>query len=165
LGFLLTDPNKFGAFRDTPSTFAAAAEAYRQSAATGKAPAYVRRAWFYALARVAGQESAALALGRALYAEGPQNRTPTLRMLLLVLEAHESPAMDVTRRASELFGTPAKAYDALGGHWQRTRERFPVFGVSVALEALEKSLSIPPEKSILRRALPPPANPDDWFHP
>jgi hypothetical protein len=163
LGFLLSDPNKFPAFRDTQAGFAAAAEAYRKSAATGKAPAYVRRAWFYSLARVEGQEAAALALARSLDADGPKNRTPTLLMLLLVLEAHESPAMDVTRRAVELFGTPAKAYAALCAHWQRTRERFPVFGVSGALEVLEKSLSIPPEKSILSRALPPPPNPDDWF--
>ena len=36
-------------------------------------------------------------------------------------------------RAIELFGTPEKAYDALSGHWQRTRERFPVYGVAAGL--------------------------------
>ena len=163
LGFLLADPNKFPALRDTHASFTAAAEAYQKSAATGKAPAYVRRAWFYALARVEGREAEALALARTLYAEGPKNRTPTLVMLLLVLEAHENPSLDVARRAVELFGTPEKAYAALAGHWQRTRERFPVFGVSSALEALEKSLAIPKEQSILSQSLPPPPSPDDWF--
>jgi hypothetical protein len=163
LGFLLADPNKFPALRDHNASFTAAAEAYQKSAATGKAPAYVRRAWFYALARVEGREAEALALARSLYAAGPQNRTPTLLMLLLVLEAHENPSLDVARRAVNLFGTPEKAYAALAGHWQRTRERFPVFGVSSALEALEKSLAIPKEQSILGKALPPPPSPDDWF--
>jgi tetratricopeptide (TPR) repeat protein len=163
LGFLLSDPNKFVACRDPKATFTAAAEAYRKAAETGKAPDHIRRFQCYALARVEGKEAEALALARTLYAEGPKNRTPTQVMLLLVLEAHENPTMNVARRAVELFGTPAKAYAALGAHWQRTRERFPVFGVSGALEVLEKSLSIPPEKSILSRALPVPPNPDDWF--
>ena len=55
LGFLLSDSNKFPAFRDTNATFAAAAEAYRKSAETGKALGYVRRSQLYSLARVAGQ--------------------------------------------------------------------------------------------------------------
>lgn len=165
LGFLLSDANKFPAFRDTRASFATAAAAYQKSAATGKAPAYVRRAWLYSLARVEGREAEALALARSLYAEGPKNRTPTLLMLLLVLEAHENPALDVARRAIDLFGTPEKAYDALAGHWHRTRERFPVFGVSSAFESLEQTLSIPKEKSILNQAVPPPPDSDDWFRP
>lgn len=165
LGFILSDPNKYPAFRDNGASFGAAARAYEQAAQTGKAPAYIRRAWFYALARVEGRESEALALGRSLDAEGQKNRTPTMRMLLLVLEAHENPSLDVAARACELFSTPAQAYAALSTHWQRTRERFPVFGVSRALESLEKMLSISAEESILRRALPPPTTPDDWFRP
>jgi hypothetical protein len=165
LGFILSDPNKYPAFRDSGASFGAAARAYEQAAQTGKAPAYIRRAWFYALARVEGRESEALALGRSLDAEGKKNRTPTMRMLLLVLEAHENPSLDVAARACELFSTPAQAYAALCTHWQRTRERFPVFGVSRALESLEKELSISAEESILRRALPPPTTPDDWFRP
>lgn len=163
LGYMLADPNKFTAFPNLPETFAAAAEAYRKSAATGQALPYVRRAEFYSLARVEGQEADALAQGRALYAEGIQNRTPTLLVLLLVLEAHENPLMDVAARAIELFGTPEKAYAALSGHWQRTRDRFPVFGVAAGLEALEKILSIPKEQSILNRPLPPPYDPNDLF--
>lgn len=163
LGFMLADSNKFPAFRDNDATFAAAAAAYQQSAAIGKAPAFVRRAWLYSLARVPGRESEALALARSLYAAGPRNRTPTLAMLLLVLEAHADPSLDVARRAGELFGSPDKAYAALSGHWQRTRDHFPVYGVAVGLESLEKSLSIPTAKSIFSKPLPPPPNPDDWF--
>lgn len=164
LGFLLSDSNKFPAFRDPDEAFAAAAEAYRKSAGTGKALAYVRRAWLYSLARVDGREAEALALARSLYAEGTRNHTPTLLALLLVLEAHENPAMDVAARAVELFGTPEKAYESLAGHWRRTRERFPVFGVSSALESLERTLAVPERESVLKQALPPPLDPDDLFH-
>jgi hypothetical protein len=163
LGFLLSDSNKFSAFRNDNATFAAAAEAYRKSADTGHALGYVRRAEFYSLARVAGREKEALALARTLYAQGVQNHTPTLLSLLLVLEARENPALDTTARAIELFGTPENAYDALSGHWQRTKERLPVYGVSKALEGLERLLKISADKSILNKPLPQPVNPDDWF--
>lgn len=163
LGFLLSDSNKFTAFRDPNESFAAAADAYRTSAATGNALPYVRRSWFYSLARVEGREAEALALGRELYAAGKSNHTPTLLVLLLVLEAHENPDLDTGKRAIELFGTPEKAHEALSGHWQRTRERFPVYGVRKALESLESLLKISADKSIFSQPLPPPANPDDWF--
>jgi hypothetical protein len=109
-----------------------------------------------------GKEKEALALARSLYAS-PENRTPTLLILLLVLESHENPSMDSTRRALELFETPEKAYDALTGHWQRTRERFPVYGVAAALESLEKTLAVPTEKSIFNQPLQSTTSPDDWF--
>ena len=163
LGFLLSDANKLPAFRDPTACFATSADAYRRASATGKATGFVTRAWLYSLARVPGKEAEALALARSLYAAAPQNHTPTLVMLLLVLEAHEDPSLDVARRAVELFGTPQKAYAALSGHWQRSRERFPVFGVSAGLVALENSLAIPKESSVLGKPLPPPPGPDDWF--
>ncbi len=162
LGFLLSDSNKLAAFRDSNEAFAAAADAYRRSADTGKALPYVRRAEFYSLARVAGKEQEALALARSLYA-ARQNHTPTLLILLLVLEAHENPSMDTTRRALELFGTPEKAYEALTSHWQRTRQRFPVYGVAAALESLEKTLAVPEDKSIFKQPLQSPTGPDDGF--
>ncbi|MEY3897881.1 MAG: hypothetical protein RLZZ214_3402 [Verrucomicrobiota bacterium] len=162
LGFLLSDTNKFHAFRDPNEAFAAAAEAYRRAADTGNALPYVRRSELYALARVAGKEKEALALARSLYAES-KNRTPTLLILLFILEAHENPDMDTTARAIELFSTPEKAYDALTGHWQRVRERFPVYGVAATLESLEKILNIPKDKSIFSQPLPVPFNTDDWF--
>ena len=163
LGFLLSDHNKFQAFRDPNEAFAAAADAYRRAAETGKALGYVRRAWFYALARVEGREAEALQLARKLYAEDRTNRTPTLLMLMLVLEAHENPSMDVAARAVELFGDQQKAYDALATHWRRTRERFPMYGVARGIEQLERQLLISPEKSVLSQPLPPPAGPDEWF--
>lgn len=163
LGFLLSDSNKFPAFRDPDECFAAAAAAYRRAAETGKALGYVRRAHFYALARVTGREAEALELARSLHAAGEQNQTPTLLVLLMVFEAWENPDLDTAARAIELFDTPEKAYDTLCGHWMRTRERFPVHGVARALEALEKQLSIAPEKSIFKQPPPPPFDPDDMF--
>lgn len=162
LGFLLSDTNKFSAFRDPNEAFNAAAKAYQYSANTGTALPYVRRAELYALARVAGKEKEALGLARSLY-EQTQNRTPTLLILLFVLEAFENPQMDTTARAIELFETPEKALEALGGHWQRTRERFPVYGVAATMEALEKMLNIPKEKSIFSQPMPPQWDTEDSF--
>jgi len=162
LGFLLSDSNKFSAFRAQDATFSAAADAYSRSAATGKALSYVERSAFYSLARVSGREKEALAMGRALYAEG-RNRPPTLLILLLVLEAFENPDLDTAARAVELFGTPQKAYEALSGHWQRTRERFPVYGIAKGIEALEKTLEIQSEKSIFNQPQPAVLDEDHWF--
>lgn len=164
LGFLLSDSNKFPAFRDVNKSFAEAADAYGKAAATGKALAYTKRFHMYALARVVGREKEALELARSLYAEGPRNHTPTLLVLLLVLEKHQNPSLDTCARAIELYGTPEKAYDALGSHWRRTRERFPVYGVAEGIEGLERKLAIPKEKSVFNEPPPPPYNPEDMFH-
>lgn len=163
LGFLLSDSNKYPAFRDANASFAAAAEAYQKSADTGKAPGYVQRSAFYALARVEGREAEALALARKLYGEGPINRTPTMKALLFVLEAWENPKMDLKARAIEIYGTPENAYDALSVHWSRVRDGFPVHGVSAVIDLLEEQLSIPKDKSVLNKPLPPPGGPDEWF--
>lgn len=162
LGFLLSDTNKISAFRAPEKTFAAAADAYSRSAATGKALSYVKRSAFYSLARVPGEEMKALATARSLYAE-QSNRTPTLMILLLVLEAFENPDLDTAARGTELFGTPEKAYEAMTGHWQRTRERFPVYGIATGLESLEKTLKITGEKSIFNQPPPPQFDEDRWF--
>ncbi len=162
LGFMLSDANKFPAFRDPDETFTSAAKLYQQAADTGNAPPYIRRAQFYALARAKGHEKEAFDLAKSLYAE-PKNRLPTLLILFLVLEAHENPSLDVAGRAIELFDTPERALEALSGHWQRTRERFPVYGVAHALESLEKTLAVPPEKSILAQPLQNPNGPEQWF--
>jgi len=164
MGFLLTDPNKLSVFGNLNETFTAAANAYRDSAATGKAPAYVRRFHMFALARVPGKEKEALALARSLYDRSPQNRTTTLTVLLLVLEAHENPAMDVTKRAIELFGSPKNAYENLALHWRRTKEHFPVYGVASAIASLEDTLSIPEKDRVLNKPLPLPPGPETWFH-
>ena len=162
LGFLLSDTNKFSAFRDPNEAFAAAAEAYQHSADTGTALPYVRRAQLYALARVAGKEKEALAFARSLY-EQNQNRTPTLLVLLFVLENFENSDREATARAIELFETPEKALAALSGHWHRTREKFPVYGVAATMEALEKMLNIPKEKSIFNQPMPPQWDTEDSF--
>ncbi len=163
LGYLLSDPNKFPAFRNSDETFTEAAAAYQKAADTGKALGYVRRFHLYALARVKGREAEALTLARSLYAEGVQNRTPTFNVLMLVLEAHENPNLDTAARAVELFKTPQKAYSALSAQWMRTNDRFPVYGIAAAMASLENTLNIPEKDRILNRPLPPPAGPDEWF--
>ena len=162
LGFLLSDSNKYKAFRDPDKTIAEAAEAYRRAGETGRALDYVQRSEFYSLARVRGREKDALDLGRKLYADH-RNRVPTLLTLLFVLEAWADPAMDKVAKAVEIVGTPEKAYEALSAHLQRTRERFPVHGVHETIQSLEKLLKISADKSILNQ--PPPADigPETWF--
>ena len=162
LGFMLSDANKFPAFPNPDKTFEDAAYAYRRAADTGHALDYVRRAQFCALARVKGKEKEALDMAHMLYA-APKNRTPSLIALLFVLEAYNDPSRDMTARALELYETPEKAYEGLSGHWQRSRERFPVYGVAPVLQALETRLNISAADSILNKPLPPQKGPDDWF--
>jgi hypothetical protein len=162
LGFLLSDTQLFPAFRNPDEAFLAAANAYQRSAATGKALPYVKRAEFISLARVTGKEAEALAMGRELYAS-KVNRVPTVLLLLLALEAHENPDLDSAARAVELFGNPQTAYENLCRYWLRTRERFPIYGIAGALEALERSLAVPQEKSIFNKALQTRADDDEWF--
>ena len=83
--------------------------------------------------------------------------------LLLVLEAHENPAMDTAKRAVEIFGTPENAYQSLCNHWLWTSQRYPVYGIASALESLEKTLAVPKEQSIFNKPLHSPRGPDDWF--
>jgi hypothetical protein len=163
LGFLLSDSNKFPAFRDDNAAFSAAAEAYRLAAATGNALGYVKRSEFYSLARVKGREKEALELGRALYNEGNHNRTPTLLSLLYVLEYYDNALSDPAALAIRIFGSPEKAYESLSAHWMRNRERFPIHGVAAALQKLEEMLKTDPEKSIFKQPLPPPYNPEAMF--
>ena len=162
LGFLLSDSNKYKAFRDPDKTFAEAAEAYRRAGETGRALEYVRRSEFYSLARVRGREKDALDLGRKLHADR-RNRLPTLLTLLFVLEAWADPAMDKVAKAVELFGSPEKAYEALSAHLQRTRERFPTHGVPETILELEKLLNISADKSILNQPPPAEVGPEIWF--
>jgi hypothetical protein len=163
LGFLLSDSNKYPAFRDKNATFAAAADAYRKADASGNALGYVKRSAFYALARVDGREAEALIEARRLYAQGKINHTPTLKALLFVLQAWENPQMDLLASAVEIFGTPENAYEVLSMHWRRTREGFPVYGVSQAILLLEERLEVPKDKSVLNLPLLAPGGPDEWF--
>lgn len=163
LGFLLSDSNKYPAFRDKNATFAAAADAYRKADASGNALGYVKRSAFYALARVDGREAEALIEARMLYAQGKINHTPTLKALLFVFQAWENPQMDLLASAVEIFGTPENAYEILSMHWRRTREGFPVYGVSQAILLLEERLVVPKDKSVLNLPLLAPGGPDEWF--
>ncbi|MCP5546035.1 MAG: hypothetical protein H7A50_01540 [Akkermansiaceae bacterium] len=162
-GFLLSDPNKFPAFRDQAKSFEEAAEAYRKAEATGRALPYVKRFSLYALARVPGREDEALEIARRFYNESERNHTPTLLSLLFVLEAHADASQDMEELAVRLFGTKEKAFEQLGTHWQRTRDRFPVYGVAEALQRLGKDLDIPAGENPLNQPLPPPPGPDQWF--
>lgn len=163
LGFLLRDPNKFGAFGDFDETFLTASEAYGRAAAMDGSPAYLRRFQFYTLGRVPGREADALEIGRALHAESRANHAPTLLCLLFALEAWEDPAIDHRRRAVELFGTEERAAEHLGLYWGRLRERFPVHGVARALESLYDALGTAPEGRVLNQPLPRIYDPEDAF--
>lgn len=163
LGFLLTDANKFPAFRDRAKAFEEAAEAYRKSEETGRALPYVRRFSLYALARVPGREAEALEIARRFHREGERNHTPTMLCLLFVLEAHADPSADMAALAVRIFGSKENAYNQLSTHWQRTRDAFPVYGVAQALQRLGGDLGVPPEENPANRPLPPTRGPDDWF--
>jgi hypothetical protein len=163
LGFLLRDPNKIAAFHDLDAVFLASSEAYGRAAEFKDAAPYVRRFEFYSLARVGGREAEALALGRRLYEESPQNHAPTLLCVLFALEAWENPGMDHKARALEIFGTPERALDYLGLYWQRVRERFPMHGVARALGEIYDSLDTPPNQRVLNQPLPAAYDPEDAF--
>lgn len=163
LGFMLTDSNKFVAFRDQQECFSTAADAYRRADETGNALGYVRRARLYALARVKGREGEALALARSLYSEGTRNHTPSLLSILFALQVWENPLANMGDRAVTLFGTPERAYQDLSNYWQRTREKLPMNGVAEAMAELENRLNLPENKRESLKPLPPPSNPDRWF--
>ena len=163
LGFLLTDANKIAASNDPNECFASAEVAYTRAVNTGRALPYLRRSRLYALARVQGREAEALAMARALYAEGSHNRTPTLLVLLMVLESHADPNFDLASRAIQECGSPSEALKLLGNHWRRTRDRYPVFGIPLAIRKLETQLNVPADQSILLQPAAAPPQVDAWF--
>lgn len=163
LGRLLTDPNKLPAFSDTDQAFAHAADAYKAAEETGNAPPFIRRARLYALARVPGREAEALSLAREIHADEDSFHPPTLLAILFVLESQADPTRDHAAAAIRLFGTPERALDHLGAHWQRTPDRFPTHGLASAIRKLEQLQDIPEEKSILHRDTQPVISVDRWF--
>ena len=163
LGTMLLDPNKFIAFKDKDEVFLAAAAAYDFAAKSGKMPAYAARFQLYALARIKGREAETLRLARFLHASSPQNRTPTLMMLLYVFECHADPDLDVESKAVALYGSPRQAYDALSKYWLRSRDGYPVHGMAKGLKALETTLKIPAKDSVLNQTPLPPPDPSVWF--
>ena len=162
LGKLLSDPNKFPAFSDQNKVFAAAADAYQGAVDTGDAPQSISRALLYALSRVPGRESDALALAEKLYhIRGNQN--PLLLSIYFAERMHADPDQDAYQLAHEIFGNDEKAYEMLTLHWERIQDRFPVYGVAAAIASLESRLSIPPEKSVFNQLPRRPPSTDDWF--
>ena len=163
LGTLLMSPFKVQAFPSRSQTFLDAADAYQRAIDTGRAKGFTRRSYVYALSRVPGKEGETLAKIRELYDESPKNRAPTLVILMFVLEAHQNPSMDLTKRALELFGTPERAYESLSIHWTRTSEGYPVYGIAETLQSLEKILKIPAEESVFKKTPPPAWNAERYF--
>ncbi len=165
LGMLLIDSNKFTAFADRQEVFQTAADAYAKAASSANGPSYAARFELYALARVRGREAEALDLARRLYAASKKNRTPTLLILLYVLEHHADPQINGADRAIALFGSAERAYRELSRYWLRTREGYPLDGVAVALQSLESRLQIDPAKSVLLQQPSGGSDPNDWFSP
>lgn len=148
LGHLLEDPQKI-------PDHAAATEAFRSAWETGKAPLFVRRFYFYSLARITGRQSEALALGRELFRD-PHNRLPTLLAVLFALETRAGtaePPLDLARR---LFGDKKAAYPVMSLYWHRNAEQLPMDGVADLLRQLEARLGIPAARSVFTSHGPTP---------
>jgi len=163
LAQLIRDPNKLMAFKDRDACLLEAADAYAKAVELGsRQPMQMTRFRLYCLARVPGHEQEALELARSLH-EDRRHRTPTLLMLLYVLECHADPDRDVEKLALEIFGSAEKAYKALTLHWLRTREGFPMDGVALGIARMEGLLGVPLPESVLGRPPQPPPSLDDWF--
>jgi len=164
LGTLLSDPNKIAAFGNPGEAYEQAYEAYMSAASLDNAPGFSKRFAFYSLARVPGRESDALELLRKIESEGGR-LPPTINGLSYTLKYHENPSQPVMALIDSIFPSRDAAYETLSSQWQRTRDRFPLFGVAEAIALLESDLGIAREASVLRQELPLPVNPDDYFAP
>jgi hypothetical protein len=164
LGTLLSDPNKIAAFGDPAEAYELAYDAYMSAAGLDNAPGYSKRFAFYSLARVPGRENEALALLREIESEGGR-LPPTIHGLSYALKYHENPSQPVMGLIDSVFPSRDSAYKILASQWQRTRDRFPLFGVAEAIALLESEFRISREASVLRQDLPLPVNPDDYFAP
>lgn len=96
-----------------------------------------RRQEFYNLCRIRGREQEAWQLGRELYALPSQQRIPSLRCLLFVLQHKLQVPEDQRLSATRLFGSEAKARQELA-RFEHNRLRFPVNGIREYLSAAEK---------------------------
>ena len=164
LGTLLSDPNKIAAFGDPGEAYELAYKAYMSAASLDNAPGYSRRFALYSLARVPGRENEALALLREIESEGGR-LPPTIHGLSYALKYHENPSQPVMALIDSVFPSRDMAYKTLASQWQRTRDRFPLFGVAEAIALLESEFRIAGEASVLRQDLPPPVDTDDYFAP
>lgn len=162
LGSLLADSNKIAAFGDVAKAYGESYDAYMSAVELGNSRALTIRFALYSLARIPGREKEALALARRLHVEQGAN-TSTMLSLLYTLGYHEDPAQPVDKLIDAVFPTREAAYEVLGGLWMRTRDRYPVHGVARAITFLEADLRVPMAESVLKRELPPPMSPEDYF--
>jgi len=164
LGFLLADPNKIAAFGDVGKAYGDSYDAYMSAVETGSGRGMAERFALYSLARIPGREKETLAMAQRLHKEQGANTT-TMLSLLYTLGYHQDPTQSVAALIDSVFPSHEVAYDVLTGLWLRTRDRFPVHGVAQGIALLEVELKVPAEKSILKKDLPSPMNPDDYFQP
>jgi hypothetical protein len=162
LGFLYADPNKMAAFGMPAEAFEKSYDAYMKALETGRARSFTKRVALYSLARIPGREKEALAMAREIKEE-QEVLPPTMMCLLYLLSYHEDSEQSVDGLMDSIFPSRQVAYQCLSGHWQRTRDRYPVYGVAAALGLLEKELGIPEKESVLKQDLSAPMDMDGFF--
>jgi hypothetical protein len=113
---------------------------------------------------VPGRENDALELLGAIESDGGR-LPPTIYGLSYTLRYHENPSQPILALIDSIFPSRDVAYKTLVSQWQRTRDRFSLFGVTEAIALLESDLGIPEEASVLKQDLPLPVDIDDYFVP
>lgn len=113
--------------------FLQSAAAYKKAVELGAPPIYERME-FYSLCRVHGKEQEAWELGRTLFDKYPQQRVPSLRCLLFVLENKLQLPAEQRLSINQLFGSPAQARRQLSSYIKNDI-LYPTTGVKEYLEA------------------------------
>ena len=164
LGTLLSDPNKIAAFGNPGEAYEKAYEAYMAAADTPGSLSFSKRFALYSLARVPGREKDALELIIEIESEGGK-LPPTFYGLSYTLKYHEDRSRSILALIDSTFPSRPAAYETLSSQWQRTRDRFPLFGVAEAIALLESDMKIPSVESVLKEDLQPPMDIEDYFMP
>lgn len=162
LGYLLADPNKIMAFGDTSVAYEESYEVFMEALEVGYARSYAKRAALYSLARVPGREKEALELALEIKAE-QELLPPTMLSVIYILSYHNDPEQSVMELVDSIFSSRKVAYENLGKHWLRTRDRFPLYGVAKALKLLEAELEVKDEHSVFKQELLSPMDLDKFF--
>lgn len=114
------------------TNFSRAVEAYRRALELGASPMYKR--WvFYNLCRIRGREREAWELGRRLYNEDVNHRSPSLRCLLVALENKLALPQEERLSLEELFGSRERAQKFLQPYLHN-RLRFPTTGIAEMIQ-------------------------------
>lgn len=116
--------------------FAKAAEAYHRAVELGATP-LCQRQEFYSLCRIRGREQEAWQLGRKLF-QDPQNRVPSVRALLFVLQNKVSPPESERLGIEQLFDSREKAKRTLKLFLNNTL-RYPATGIAEFLQQEEEA--------------------------